>query len=330
MHVLVVGGAGYIGSVTVAGLLDAGHRVTVFDSLVHGHRQAVDPRARLLVGSLQDPLALAAAFEADPVDAAVHFAAYIEVGESMTQPGLYFANNVGGSIELVNAMLEHGVHRLVFSSSAAVYGIPAYSPLDEAHPTVPVNVYGQGKLAVEQMLTWYGSQAGLPWVALRYFNASGATETLGEAHEPESHLIPNLFAIALGRQSSAMIYGDDYPTPDGTCLRDYVHVSDLARAHLLGLDRTESGSGVYNLGSGAGHSVREVLEAARRVTGHPIPARVLPRRPGDPPVLVASADLAARELGWYATASALDAILNSAWRWHRAHPHGYAPAVNQA
>jgi len=330
MHVLVVGGAGYIGSVTVGVLLDAGHRVTVYDSLVHGHRQAVDPRAHLLVGSLQDARALAAAFESDPVDAAVHFAAYIEVGESMTQPGRYFANNVGGTIELVNAMLEHGVKRLVFSSSAAVYGIPAYSPLNEAHPTVPVNVYGHGKLAVEQMLAWYGSQAGLRWVALRYFNASGATEALGEAHEPESHLIPNLLAIALGQQASAAIYGDDYPTPDGTCVRDYVHVSDLARAHLLGLERTEAGSGVYNLGSGAGHSVREVLAAARRVTGHPIPARVLPRRAGDPPELVASADRAAGELGWDAKASTLDAILDSAWRWHRAHPRGYDPAIRQS
>jgi UDP-glucose 4-epimerase len=321
MHVLVVGGAGYIGSVAVAALLDAGHRVTVFDSLVHGHREAVDKRARLLIGWIQDPEALSAAFEAEPVDAVVHFAAYIEVGESMAQPGRYFANNVGGGIELVNVMLGHEVRRLVFSSSAAVYGTPAYSPLDEQHPTVPVNVYGQGKLAVEQMLTWYGSQAGLRWVALRYFNASGATETLGEAHEPESHLIPNLLAGA--RELSAVVYGDDYPTRDGTCVRDYVHVSDLARAHLLALERTEIGSGVYNLGSGAGHSVFEVLQAARRVTGCPILARVLPRRPGDPPELVASAELAAKDLGWRPSAG-LDAILTSAWRWHQAHPYGYA------
>jgi UDP-glucose 4-epimerase len=324
MHVLVVGGAGYIGSVTVTALLDAGHRVTVFDSLVHGHRVAVDERARLWVGWLQDGPALAAVFEREPVDAVVHFAAYIEVGESMAQPGRYFANNVGGSIELINAMLAHDVRRLVFSSSAAVYGTPEYSPLDERHPTAPVNVYGQGKLAVEQMLRWYGSQAGLRFVALRYFNASGATERLGEGHEPESHLIPNLLAGALGRKPSAAIYGDDYPTPDGTCLRDYVHVSDLAQAHLLGLERTETASGVYNLGSGSGHSVLQVLEAARRVTGQAIPARMLPRRPGDPPELVASADLARRELGWQPATSGLDVILSSAWRWHQAHPQGYA------
>lgn len=327
MHVLVVGGAGYIGGVTVAALLDSGHRVTVFDSLVHGHREAVDERAHLMLGSLQDPTALAKAFETEAVDAVIHFAAYIEVGESMSEPGRYFANNVGGTIELLNTMLAHGVRRLVFSSSAAVYGTPEYVPLDEQHPTVPVNVYGQGKLMVEQMLTWYGSQAGLRSVALRYFNASGATETLGEAHQPESHLIPNLLASALGSRPHAAIFGDDYPTADGTCVRDYVHVSDLASAHLLALEQTVAGSGayslVYNLGSGCGYSVREVLETTRRITGHAIPAEVLPRRPGDPPVLVASPARAAVELGWKPARSDLETIVASAWQWLRGHPRGY-------
>jgi UDP-glucose 4-epimerase len=324
MHVLVSGGAGYIGSVTVAALLDAGHRVTVFDSLEHGYRAAVDARAQLCEGRLQDTERLNAAFDAEPVDAVVHFAAYIEVGESMAAPGRYFANNVAGTIELLNAMLAHDVRRLVFSSTAAVYGTPEYTPLDEAHPLRPINVYGQGKLIVEQMLHWYGSQAGLRFVALRYFNASGATETLGEAHDPESHLIPNLLAVALGRKPGAQIFGDDYPTPDGTCIRDYVHVADLAAAHLLALERTERSSGVYNLGSGDGYSVREVLEAARRASGHPIPIDMLPRRAGDPAVLVASSALARQELDWQPRYQGLDAIVGSAWRWHQAHPQGYA------
>ncbi len=328
MHVLVVGGAGYIGSVTVAALLDAGHRVTVYDSLEHGHRAAIDHRASLCQGRLQDGDRLRAALAAEPVDAVIHFAAYIEVGESMAAPGRYFDNNVGGTIDLLNAMLAHGVQRLVFSSSAAVYGTPQYTPLDEAHPLAPINVYGEGKLMVEQMLRWYGSQAALRSVALRYFNASGATDALGEAHEPETHLIPNLLAVALGRKPNAALFGDDYPTPDGTCIRDYVHVADLADAHLLALERTEHGSGVYNLGSGEGYSNREVLEAARRATGHPIPAEILPRRPGDPAILVASSDLARRELGWRPRRQGLDTIVGSAWRWHRAHPSGYAPAAS--
>ena len=324
MHVLVVGGAGYIGSVTVAELLNRGHRVSVYDSLVHGHRGSLDPRARFLRGSLQDLGALSVAFDAEPVDAVIHFAAFIEVGESMEDPGRYFANNVGGTIGLVNTMLAHRVRRLVFSSTAAVYGPPLYTPIDEQHPLAPINVYGQSKLIVEQMLAWYASQADVHYVALRYFNAAGASDALGEDHEPETHLIPNLVAAALGRRPTVAIFGDDYPTPDGTCVRDYVHVLDLAQAHALALERTTAGSGVYNLGSGEGISVHDVLQAARRVSEQPIPAEIQPRRAGDPPVLVASSELARRELGWRPQHSGIDAIVASAWHWRLTHPHGYS------
>jgi UDP-glucose 4-epimerase len=324
VRVFVAGGAGYIGSITVQALLGAGHSVTVYDNLSHGHRMAVDVHADFVEASLQDAASLKSALEAQTFDAVLHFAAYIEVGQSMAEPGLYFANNVGGTISLINAAVEHGVQRFVFSSTAAVYGTPSYTPIDEKHPLAPINVYGQGKLMVEQMLRWYGSQCGLRFVALRYFNASGASGALGEDHAPESHLIPNLLAVPLGRRSRVDIFGDDYDTPDGTCIRDYIHVCDLADAHLLALDRTERESGVYNLGTGDGYSVRQVLDAARRATGHPIPANVLPRRPGDPAVLVASAALAERELGWRPRRSGIDTIVGDAWRWHKAHPDGYA------
>ncbi|HTE86051.1 MAG TPA: UDP-glucose 4-epimerase GalE [Dehalococcoidia bacterium] len=323
MRILVAGGAGYIGSVTVQTLLDAGHSVTVYDDLSHGHQAAVDTRAQLVEGALQDIACLTAAFASQPFDAVLHFAAYIEVAQSMSEPGRYFANNVGGTISLINTAVEHGVQRFVFSSTAAVYGPPAYTPIDEQHPLVPINVYGQGKLMVEQMLAWYGSQCGLRSISLRYFNASGATETLGEDHEPESHLIPNLLAVPLGRRDHVDVFGDDYSTPDGTCIRDYVHVIDLAGAHLLALERTERAGGVYNLGTGNGYSVRQVLDATRRATGHPIPADVQPRRAGDPAVLVASAALAERELGWRPQRSGIDRIVGDAWRWHAAHPRGY-------
>jgi UDP-glucose 4-epimerase len=323
MRVLVTGGAGYIGSVTAKALLDAGHAVVVYDDLSHGHRAAVDARAGLVVGSLHDLDLLTRVFTSQPFDAVVHFAALIEVGQSMAEPGLYFTNNVAGTISLLNAAIRGGVRRLVFSSTAAVYGTPVYTPIDEQHPLVPINVYGQGKLIVEQMLAWYGSQCGLRSVALRYFNASGAIETLGEDHHPESHLIPNLLAVPLGRRDHVDIYGEDYDTFDGTCVRDYVHVADLAEAHLLALARTEGASGVYNLGTGNGYSVRQVLDAARRVTGHPIPAEVLPRRAGDPSVLVASSELAERELGWQPKRNAIETIVRDAWRWHSTHRQGY-------
>ena len=326
MHVLVVGGAGYIGSVTVEELLNAGHRVTVLDDLSHGHRGAVDERAALVIGSTADPAQLERAF-AEPVDAVIHFAALIAVGESMEKPGEYFENNVGNTINLLNAMLAHDVRRFVFSSTAAVFGGPQYVPLDERHPLVPVNPYGQSKLMVEQMLRWYDERKGVKYVALRYFNASGATRKFGEDHHPETHLIPIVLETAEGKRPALPLFGDDYPTPDGTCIRDYVHIQDLAQAHILALDYTASKSGRFNLGSGNGHSNREVVESVERVTGRPIKLDIRPRRAGDPPALVASSALARSELGWKPRYENLDAIVRSAWEWRQTHQHGYAEAA---
>jgi UDP-glucose 4-epimerase len=322
MQVLVIGGAGYIGSVTVAELLDAGHAVTVLDDLSYGHPGAVDSRAALIQGSFLDPAALARAFSG-PLDAVVHFGGFIAVGESMREPGRYFQNNIAGSIAVLNAMVERSVKRLVFSSTAALFGDPEYTPIDEQHPLRPMNAYGESKLIVEQLLRWYDEICGIKSVALRYFNASGATERLGEDHHPETHLIPIVLEVAEGRRPSLPLFGNDYPTPDGTCIRDYVHVQDLAQAHLLALGYTAERSGRFNLGSGHGHSNLEIVEAARRVTGQPIPVDVKPRRPGDPPVLVASSQRAREELGWRPRFEELDAIVASAWRWRQAHPDGY-------
>ena len=323
MHVLVIGGAGYIGSVTVEELLDAGHRVTVLDDLSHGHRDAVDPRAVLVEGSTFAPAALARAF-ADGVDAVVHFAALIAVGDSMNRPGAYFQNNVAGSVAVLNAMVARGVKRFVFSSTAALFGDPEYVPIDERHPLRPVNPYGESKLIVEQMLRWYDERCGIKYVALRYFNASGATERRGEHHDPETHLIPIVLEVAEGKRARLPLFGDDYPTPDGSCVRDYVHIQDLAQAHILALDYASARSGRFNLGNGRGYSNKEVVEAARRVTGQEIAIDVQPRRDGDPPALVASADLARQELGWRPRHDDLEAIVASAWRWRESHPHGYA------
>jgi UDP-glucose 4-epimerase len=325
MRVLVVGGAGYIGSVTVEELLDAGHDVWVLDDLSYGHRGAVDPRAALIEGSFLDSTALERAF-AEPLDAVVHFGGFIQVGESMREPGRYFQNNVSGAIAVCNAMVAHGVRRLVFSSTAALFGEPEYVPIDERHPLKPINAYGESKHVVEQLLRWYEEICGLRSVALRYFNAAGATERFGEVHHPETHLIPIVLEVAEGRRPVLPLFGDDYPTPDRTCIRDYIHVQDLAQAHVLALDYAGEHSGRFNLGSGHGHSNRQVIEAARSVTGHPIPIEVHPRRPGDPPALVASSELARAELGWRPRFEELDAIVESAWRWRRAHPNGYGDA----
>jgi len=323
MRILVVGGAGYIGSVTTADLVASGHKVTVYDSLVSGHAAAVPPGAELVVGDVRDQEVLGHVLADHSIEAVVYYGGFIVAGESMSQPGRYFANNVGGAICLLNTMLEYDIHRFVFSSSAAVYGEPESEPLSEEAPIRPVNPYGQSKAIVEAMLRWYGSQSGLRYVSLRYFNAAGATDKLGEDHRPETHLIPIVLQVALGQRPSIPLYGSDYPTPDGTCIRDYIHVSDLASAHILALRRLEEGSGIYNLGNGRGFSNRDVIEAARRITGQPIEVKEEERRPGDPPVLVASAEKAKAELGWQPQVTSLEGIIESAWRWHREHPEGY-------
>jgi UDP-glucose 4-epimerase len=323
MRVFVVGGAGYIGSITTAELLAAGHEVTVYDDLGHGHRAAVAEGAQLIAGDIADGPAVAEALRSARFDAAIHFGAFIEAGESMRDPGRFFANNVANTVTLVNALQAAGVERFVFSSSAGVYGEPERIPIPEDHPTRPVNVYGETKLLVERMLRWYGERAGLRWVALRYFNAAGASPERGEDHHPETHLVPLILQVPLGRRQSITIFGDDYPTRDGTCVRDYVHVEDLARAHVLALAQCDRGGGIFNLGNGLGFSNLEVVQAARRATGHPIPVEIGPRRPGDPAELVASSERAQAVLGWRPAHPEIDAIVASAWEWRRAHPDGY-------
>jgi len=323
VRVLVVGGAGYIGSVTVDQLLQARHEVTVLDSLVTGHRDAVNADAELVVADVRGEEALGRLLASRSFDAVMYYGGFIQAGESVLNPGRYFANNVGGFIALLNAMVACGVERLVFSSSAAVYGEPDAVPIPEDAPLRPVNPYGESKLMAERMLPWYEQAGGLRYVSLRYFNAAGASDLRGEDHRPETHLIPIVLQQALGQRDAVPLYGTDYPTPDGTCIRDYVHVSDLAAAHVLALDRLERGSGAYNLGSGTGFSNRQIIEAAERVTGKRIEVREEPRRPGDPVRLVASNELARSELGWAPALTTPEAIIESAWRWHEAHPKGY-------
>ncbi len=324
MHILVVGGAGYIGSVTVDQLVDAGQDVTVLDSLVAGHRSALNPGAEFVQADIRNEEELGRLFASHGFHAVINYGGYIIAPESVRQPGRYFANNVGGAIALLNAMVTYGVTRLVFSSSAAVYGEPEIVPIPEDHPMRPINPYGETKAAVERMLPWYEKQFDFHAVSLRYFNAAGATDRLGEDHRPETHLIPNVIQVALGQRDAILLFGEDYPTRDGTCVRDYIHVSDLAAAHLLALDKTEHASAVYNLGNGRGFTNREVIEAARRVTGEQIPVSQEPRRPGDPAELVASQDKIRAELGWTPRYPDIEEIIESAWRWHREHPKGYA------
>lgn len=323
MRVLVTGGAGYIGSVVTEVLLDRGDEVVVYDNLSTGHSAAIDPRAIFVQGDLLDAERLTTTLRAWRVEAVVHLAARALVGESVAAPQLYYQNNVVAGLGLLRAMLTAEVPRIVFSSTAATFGEPVKQPVEEDDPQAPTNPYGQTKLVFEQALRWYDRAYGLRSVALRYFNAAGATATHGEDHHPETHLIPRLLRVAAGLEGEATIHGDDWPTRDGTCVRDYVHIVDLAQAHLLALDAVDRGSRVYNLGCGGGFTVREVLEAARRVSGHPIPARVGPRRPGDPAVLVASSARIRQELGWTPRFENLDAIVGSAWEWMRAHPRGY-------
>jgi UDP-glucose 4-epimerase len=323
-NVLVMGGAGYIGSVVAAELLKAGHRVIVYDNLSRGHRRAVPAGAELVVGEVADRAALDRLFETLPVDAVMHFAALIEAGESMQVPERYFRNNTANTLTLLEAMLAHDVNRLVFSSTAALYGEPEHIPIEETDPLRPTNAYGESKLLVERMLAWFNRIHGLRYASLRYFNAAGATGELGEDHHPESHLIPLTLKVVLGQRDHIAIFGTDYPTPDGTCIRDYIHVVDLATAHLLALDAlAEHDRLIYNLGNGRGFSVRQVIEVARRVTGHRIPAVETPRRPGDPAVLVASSAKIQQELHWQPQYPELETIVASAWEWHRRHPNGY-------
>ncbi len=324
MRILVTGGAGYIGSIVAQELIGAGHQVVVLDNLVRGHRAAVPQEATFVQGDLADREALSQLFARFDFEGVMHFAALIESGESMEKPGLYFQNNVSKSLNLLETAAAYGVSRFVFSSTADVYGEPTKPLIEETDPLQPVNPYGESKLLVERLLKWFSRLHGLRYASLRYFNAAGATEERGEDHRPESHLIPRVLQVALGQRDRLEIYGTDYPTPDGTCIRDYIHVLDLAQAHILALEAMEGGDVIYNLGNGQGYSVRQVVETARQVTGHPIPAVEQPRRPGDAAVKVAGSQKIQRELGWRPRYPDLETIIESAWRWRRAHPQGYA------
>jgi UDP-glucose 4-epimerase len=321
MHIFVTGGAGYIGSVCVEQMLDAGHRVTVFDNLTEGHRRAVDPRAQLVTGDLQERCQIEDALEQASPEAVMHFAANALVGESMTNPSKYFRNNFIGGLNLIDAMTAVGCKRLVFSSTCATFGIPDSVPIDESMPQRPINPYGESKLLFEKTLRWYDEIHGLKYVALRYFNAAGASGRFGEDHRVETHVIPNVLKVALGQKSHVEIFGTDYPTPDGTCIRDYIHVRDLAQAHMLALNAERSAC--YNLGTGGGTSVRELIEACERVSGKKIAVQEKPRRPGDPPRLVAGSERVRAELGWKPQFQEIEKIVASAWSWHVAHPKGY-------
>ena len=325
MRVLVTGGAGYIGSVTVEALTARGDEVQVVDNLSTGHRAAVDPEIPFHEVDLRETERLTALLREQGAEAVVHFAAASLVGESVNDPAKYMENNVGGTLSLLRAMKEAGTDKLVFSSTAATYGEPQSIPLREDHPTEPTNPYGLTKRFMEQAMEAYAAAYGMRFVALRYFNACGATPSRGEHHDPETHLIPLVLDVALGKRGSISIFGTDYDTPDGTCIRDYIHVSDLARAHLLALDWLARGGGplICNLGNGEGFSVREVIDVCREVTGFAIPAVEAPRREGDPSRLVADATLARERLGWKPERSALREIVTDAWVWHRMNPEGY-------
>jgi UDP-glucose 4-epimerase len=321
VKILVTGGAGYIGSVCVEDLLNRGHDVTVFDNLTEGHRKAVDQRAKFVQGDLADKKGISGVIGTEQPAAVMHFAAKALVGESMQNPSKYFFNNVSCGLNLLDAMVEHGVKRFVFSSTCATYGIPEAIPIDELAPQKPVNPYGESKLIFEKILRWYDQIHGLVFAALRYFNAAGATEAFGEDHRIETHLIPCVLQVPLGKREHAQVFGTDYPTPDGSCIRDYIHVTDLAQAHALALEVKESG--FFNLGIGGGVSVLEVIEACRKVTGKDIPIVNQPRRPGDPPRLIASAQKAREVLGWRPQFEQITDIVSSAWNWHLRHPQGY-------
>lgn len=318
MQILITGGAGYIGGTVADLLIKNGHTITIFDNLSHSQSSMLPLKASFVHGDIADRNALDRLFSSHSFEGVMHFAALIEAGESMRKPEIYFRNNAASTLTLLEAMLAFDLKRLVFSSTAAVYGEPESSSIHEDSPLRPSNAYGESKLMVEQMLAWINRIHGFRYASLRYFNVAGAIEGRGEAHEPESHLIPLILDVALGRRSSIKIFGQDYPTPDGTCIRDYIHVSDLASAHLLALEALANHNKlIYNIGNGKGFSVREVVESARRVTGHAIPVVEEPRRPGDPAVLVASSQKIGKELGWKPAYTQLDDIIASAWAWHQ-------------
>lgn len=324
MNVFVSGGAGYIGSATVAHLLEQGHRVLVFDNLSQGHRAAVGADAEMVVADLMDRAAVDAALAGFRPDAVMHFAAYSLVGQSMERPVMYLRDNVAAGLNLMESAAAHGVRRFILSSTANLFGVPDRIPIDEDTPIAPGSPYGESKWYLERALRWMETCTGMRYAALRYFNACGAISSdLGEHHDPESHLIPLVLQVALGQREKIVVYGDDYATADGTCIRDYIHVADLARAHVLALGALDTESRTYNLGNGKGFSVREVIDTARQVTGHPIPEVLGPRRPGDPACLIASSDRIRRDLGWAPASTELRPIIQSAWDWHRAHPNGF-------
>lgn len=322
--ILVTGGSGYIGSVVAKRLIERGYQVSVFDNLERGHKCNIDPKAELIVGDLRNADEIHAAMAKLKPDAVLHFAAYALVGESMANPLMYFENNVKGGVNLLSAMEANGCDRIIFSSSCATYGVPPSLPIEEDMAQKPTNPYGHSKLMFEQMCIWLQETKGFKPTFLRYFNAAGAALGMVEDHEPETHIIPNVLKVALGKKEFVQVFGDDYPTPDGTCIRDYVHLEDLSSAHILALEKESLGA--FNLGTGKGLSVKEIVETCRKVTGHPIPVKMCPRRPGDPPALYASGAKAREVMGWNPTHSDVETIVRDAWEAHQKFPNGYEKA----
>jgi len=323
MKVLVTGGAGYVGSTSAAELIKAGHSVVVFDNLSQGHRAAVHPAAALVEGDLSNLAEVEKVFSDHQPEAVMHFAARSLVGESMQSPFLYIGENITNALNLLRVTVDRGVKRFIFSSTANLFDQPEKIPIDETAKIIPGSPYGESKFIIERMLHWLEKTHGLHYACLRYFNAAGGTPERGEDHDPETHLIPIVLQVALGQRTHVTVFGSDYATPDGTCVRDYIHVVDLAQAHILALEALDSGSRIYNLGNGLGFSVKEVVDAARKITGHPIPVEMGQRRPGDVATLVAGSDKIRRELGWVPRYADLQTIVQSAWDWHHAHPRGY-------